>query len=705
MYTALEKMRKKNLETYKIDGPEVPETISRVRKNNSERMPGMRYTEASWMETHAIHFVREQCEDLRFRTEAKYLDLTDNEGTSMKKGQIPYNMEKDLDRLCLETAVHRFLESGVAEDAFDIYYIYLEMFMGEYNRSKRLIESLSEFESNASSLLMSHRDHYSHSVYVFLIGLAIYDSSESFRSKYNCFYGCSGHEAAHHFLKYWGLASLFHDIGYPFELPFEEVKSYFNKDRKDIPYIGYLNMNKFIEFADEETTDASKLERKRKASCLMGGQTPGDMADILAWRINGLLGSLYEDRPRLSGTGFESGASYEKYLKEVLTLKPKDPGVFDAHMDHAYFSAVLLMDYLFDTLPEDEFRSCGSVYSDVLTAIVLHNSIFKHIVQAQKKEGFDPGRHALPAGRHPLAYLLMLCDELQCWDRTSYGQDSRTEVHAMACSLVIEGNQIYAQYRFDKAMEKKAGRSGVRGTYKKMKAKNGDVVPEFQRDIEEIVALNREGELNLSVSYEFTDDIKYRKTYLSQSNFMHLYDFAVILSGRRDFPTDKADQDKDMRREMEERFEEKSLEYKIIDIERVKKFARYLDEINCFYTDRAVAYPPLAEFTDDDMDKIGPLEHERWLWIHHIMGWKYGDEYTRLPATENGHNIREITRTHKLMLKDGVYNHENAVAHYKELDEKEQDKDKEPMNKLLEILAMLDGVKFYRIPQITDNIL
>jgi len=38
------------------------------------------------------------------------------------KDGVPYNFEKDVDRLCLEKAVFRFLETGTREDAFDIYF-------------------------------------------------------------------------------------------------------------------------------------------------------------------------------------------------------------------------------------------------------------------------------------------------------------------------------------------------------------------------------------------------------------------------------------------------------------------------------------------------------------------------------------------------------------------------------------------------------
>ena len=62
------------------------------------------------------------------------------------------------------------------------------MFVGDYDKTRRMIELLSEFEENGSRLLMKHRDHYVHSVYVFLLGLAIYEANEAFRKVYNAFY-------------------------------------------------------------------------------------------------------------------------------------------------------------------------------------------------------------------------------------------------------------------------------------------------------------------------------------------------------------------------------------------------------------------------------------------------------------------------------------------------------------------------------------
>lgn len=284
-YTAFETINRRNLKNYHIDGPKAPTRIDRIRRYDGSMC------DVTELETRAISFIRNNCEGLRFDlTSAERRELLDLDGTSIKSHQIPYNMEKDIDRLTLEIAIHRFMESGTANDAFDVYFCFLEMFVGPYSKTRKMIESLAEFEQNASSLLMKHRDHYSHSVYNFLIGLAIYESNTDYRKTYETFYGASaerqGMKSAHHFLMHWGLTSLFHDIGYPFELPFEEVKSYFDDSIHDVPFISYKNMDAYIKIPEELRSRYQRL----------GGANAATQNGILAEGIERLLAKRYHSR-------------------------------------------------------------------------------------------------------------------------------------------------------------------------------------------------------------------------------------------------------------------------------------------------------------------------------------------------------------------------------------------------------------------------
>ena len=177
-YTALEKMRKVNFARFGKDvGPAQPMLYG----------AGLERTD---LKSAALRFLHERCEELRFNAEIESWEDRNGiyQGTSIKANQIPYNMQMDINRLCLEKALEQFIDSGVAEDAYDVYYCYLEIFFDHYGKSKKMVELLSEFEANGSSLLMKHRDHYSHSVYVFALGLAIYETNSSYRRAFKEFY-------------------------------------------------------------------------------------------------------------------------------------------------------------------------------------------------------------------------------------------------------------------------------------------------------------------------------------------------------------------------------------------------------------------------------------------------------------------------------------------------------------------------------------
>lgn len=627
-YSALSRMQQINRERYGIAYPNTPQD----RSQNAS---------LSQLERSCLRFLHTDCEDLRF--DPAKADLSDRTGKSVKPDQIPYNMEMDLDRLCMENAVHRFMASGTAQDAFDVYFCYLEMAVGNYAKSKKMIEMLAEFESNASALLMKHRDHYSHSVYVFILGCAIYAECASFRAAYRDFYHFEEERAAaHHFFKYWGLASLFHDIGYPFELPFEQVKSYFGNTIDGVPFVSYQGMAPYIQL--------SEAERAHFAALLQTQLSEGTLNEVLAVRLNQTLQAEYN--LNVADT------------MAVFARKPSSPDAFNGYMDHAYFSAVLLFRQLMGVLGAERI---GLSELDAFVAVALHNSMYKFSVRSKEKD--EP----LAQQQHPLAYLLMLCDELQCWDRTSYGQNSRRELHAMWCDLRFEGEKIHARYFFDRRLEGRKDSAG--GTYPKMTNEQCS----FLKDIEKIVRLNREDSLGLSIETDFAENNRDTKTYLSSSSFLHLYNFAVALNSRYQSGSAEAVDEA----AMEEAFDRLSLEYKLSNVMQAKAFSRYLNAIGCFYTDKAVAYEMMDAFTAEDMDIIGPMEHERWVEEKLSMGWSYDTAYT---AQEDSKTVRELTRTHNLIIPD-----------FNDLNQAEQDKDTEPMNCMLKLIEQFDGLRIYRL--------
>lgn len=686
-------------------------------ERQEKRLPDINFDKHT-LEYEALDFIRNACTGLRFdenrlsehdavdEAKKRYDDDAASDstigkdytpkgltGTGLKKKSIPFNLEKDIDRLCLENSLRQFVTSGAKDDAFNVYFCYLEMFIGDYEKTRRMIELLSEYEANGSGLLMKHRDHYSHSVYVFTLGLAIYNSNSIFRDCYKNYYGLTDeHKAAHHFLRYWGLTSLFHDIGYPFEIPFEQASAYFevnNDERSKRPFISYNAMESYKTLSEEASAHINDI---LGVSCKTTDEV---FAHILRTKLSNVY-SFTED-----------------YMADLLSRKPSRPQDFNFFMDHAYFSATVLFNKLFCEM------SCEMTVEtlDALTAILMHNSLYKFSIATLNSSNI-PFRMEL----HPLAYILMLCDELQCWDRVAYGRNSRRELHPMSSRFDFSNNNIIAHYIFDvnekpkiELFKQELAEWKNNGADKKSEPKlkafssmySDTGKSKFVKDIEKIVDLMG---IVLSADTVLAEpDNSRRHGTLSNSNFIHLYNFATVLNGRwecqdawkkanENGTEEKFISDPENRKKFSESFKALSLEYKLSNINQAKAFGKYIEMIDCFYTDRSVDFEMVTSLTGEQILVIGRAEHRRWLQEHYDMGWTYGEPLK---------SLRDSLRTHCDMIPELGYDElnangwiitpERANENYDRIGKEEQDKDTEPMDCMIAMMKMFDGIRIYKL--------
>lgn len=605
----------------------------------------------------SMMFIREDCEGL----------LHDAE---LDKIEGMYNFNRDTDKLCLENAIFRFLETGSREDAFDIYFIYCEMFkpFGEgYQATRILLEMLSEHEENSSSLLMKHRDHYSHSVYAFLLGLAIYRNNRVIRDAYNEKYNVEGAKACHHFIEYWGMTSLFHDIGYPFEIAHQQMKVYVcklaGKENYEIdgvgefaPFVSYKHMDDFTHVE-------------------MGGKSV-DLNEIFAKAIVERIGDKYE------------AASDEAELVEFLRQRAVNDNYKECKrapylfMDHAYFSGLIMMKKYIEA--HADIKEIPNEIADAFVSIMLHNSMFKFGLRG-KQEGLGI------EDKQPLTFLLMLCDELQCWDRTSYGQNSRNDIFPFEFDIQFKKEdgkeKIVWTYFFDDEYEEQALEAK---SYKALQygytKKNGTVIDDswkFKDDIDEIVKINC-GEFDITVEAKLTEKEKKTGRYASDTSYLNLYDFALALNARYDDSIDintetmSTEAIQVIKKQMEKSFAGLTLEFKLSNIAQAKNFAKHLELIKCFYTNKAVDYEMVREFTPFEVKKLAEAEHKRWCDEKLEMGWVYGTDY-------KDNKERAKIREHR------------DLVEFNKLGKADKDKDSEPMKVMIKLLKIFDGLNIYRI--------
>lgn len=540
------------------------------------------------------------------------------------------------DLLCFRNSVINFLNSGTKDDAFTVYYCFSEVFKlfgTGYNNTQKLLETLSDHEYHTGELLSKHRDHYSHSAYVFSLGLAIYANDGKFRKEFNNFYAIND-DKPYTFLRLWGLVALFHDIGYPFQLVHEQIKNYLeelwlndNSLSKDdikilkacLPYVSYGNMDSFLKI---EIATSKRLEEQLQSKRQFAS-------------INELLAYGIEKR---------EGYDYNLLINKLKVRVEQQPNF----MDHGYFSAVILLKRLFGNP-----QFCLDMpLLDVLTAILLHNNLNKYDIE---------NAHRITVKEHPLAYLLILCDELQSWDRRAYGKNSKRKPIAWDVEFDIADNTIKAVYYFEDRNE----------NYDNIV--NGKFIDDIHKFIH--------SDLSLNVYADTKKKDKRLHLYVSDDSFINLCDFAKAIHASYDEHCDKIDME-----HINADFASLPLEFKVSNIEQAKSYAYKLELINCLYSSKDLDYPIVESFNvnttgEMDADNIGLLcreEHVRWVREKLSLGWKYGIDYA---STEE----RNAKRIHK------------DIVPYELLSLLEQSKDRLMINNIIPLLKKIgNGIKIYQ---------
>ncbi|MFA5062819.1 MAG: hypothetical protein WC578_01930 [Candidatus Omnitrophota bacterium] len=311
-------------------------------------------------------------------------------------------------------AVFNFLKKNNESNAYKVYTSFFNAYwigiQHPDNPFLKLQDTLRKFEENAGRLIDKQRDHYVHSVNVFILGLAIYANNAKYRQLFNSYAlnaDYPDHYSTRHeeFFYRWGLASLFHDIAYPLEITLKQANQYFDfvwsypktTKVKNKSFIDFPNFNKFISLPCLTPSRRFSLSFYQKYP-QFSSLKKCNAIDLLAYLISGSLGLKQGDLLR----------SIDSFAADMKR------GGF---IDHGFYSAVIMLKWYHFLLKITKWNPAYFFYPilDSSSAILLHNFYGKVLMK-------KPFRlRALSASRHPIAFLLILCDELQEWNRQPYG--------------------------------------------------------------------------------------------------------------------------------------------------------------------------------------------------------------------------------------------------------------------------------------------
>lgn len=283
--------------------------------------------------------------------------------------------------------------------------------------SELIQNNLRIYEEAVTKTLPAHRDHFVHTAYVYLLGLYISKKDRNYNEclkeafKYNHPVKTGRHNWEKVFAIRWAITALFHDSGYPIEIAAKQM----NK------YLMDMNWNK----RDDKNPMSFKMRHFRDTYSFDYLITPDP------------LFPSGEDVPRQASQYIMSDNVFDmiaynlsfKYIDfSYKTIRDMIINCFRDNMkygfiDHGIVGAIVLANLAHDLYsqkksnPEDFYCHFG----DCLGAIVLHT----------RKNWMPPiFMKKISMLKHPIAWLLVLCDEIQEWLRPS-GKELESDVNIM----------------------------------------------------------------------------------------------------------------------------------------------------------------------------------------------------------------------------------------------------------------------------------
>lgn len=492
-------------------------------------------------------------------------------------------MDADLNghnyKMLLSEAIYDFLAEPNKKKAYAVYSMFFDVYRTSAESKKSfvdLLDMLRGYEEQASTLSDGQRDHYVHSVNVFVLGLCIYSQNRIVRDAFDREYDHEAYIRAFHgnqeeFLFSWGTASLFHDIGYPLEIINNQMQKFIafvaDKDKKEIgPFISYTDFEKFNGFASEKRNDvvfrptdlmAEDIRKHLKTDLVCTKQT-----------VNGFLEVMQKN-------GF---------------------------VDHGFYSAIIVLRWYGELLVgHDEVESIYfNQIVNAATAIFMHNA-YKNIFQ---KAPYS--LQELNVFAFPLAYLLILCDEAQEWNREAYGIKVKSSLAVDDSAVVIDDNKISFHYVTNKGLLEESFLEKKQALFYRLL----DIEPVFPSGLkvtsttktDQFISLVKKSEVlpRLLVSNIEELAIKIHNNY-NEQQLLRNPDRVL------EYPTWDSLPD--------------TLKYS--NVRQAQSIVEKLSWIDCFVEEKSVGKEYVL--TEDEVELLAVVEHDLWVEERKSNGWKYGE--------------------------------------------------------------------------------
>lgn len=498
----------------------------------------------------------------------------------------------------IKMALLTFLDDESKENAATVYDIFFSTYRIVLEGSKStfidLLDVLSAYEERAATLIDKQRDHYIHSVNVFILGLCIYSQNSNFRTAFKKAnidgdkYPENYPNEQEEFLFRWGIAALFHDVGYPIEIIGKQIESFLefatNADHADskgkikahLEFQNFRHLNSVAEVTPKKVFIKDFYEQN-ESSVYIDLLQP---IDLLAQKIHLSLGIPLEE------------------IKNKLDSFVLDMAKF-GFIDHGFYSAIIVLKwygYLIQKTNMNPMRFYNAVV-DSASAILLHN-YYRNA--CQKSFGCGP----MNPVNHPIAYLLMFCDEMQDWNRAGYGKIEKTRTQAASAKIFIDEKNFGITYLAGK------------GTFSRKFIDDKNELFNQLLDIRAVFpgGLHIECDTLEVIFKEAREDVLVPRPMLENMELLAkaIHEDYIAARKKRNEPIRVA-----------EKFEDLDDSARYSNLRQAMNIGKKLQKVGYVLVSQDADGQEITQLDDDTIEQYAILEHDDWMEGKTKDGWSY----------------------------------------------------------------------------------
>jgi hypothetical protein len=308
-------------------------------------------------------------------------------------------------------------------------------------------------------------DHTAHTVYLFLLGIWIYDNIPQLSDLINK--EISSKKPIKMFIFRWTFASLLHDVGYLFynytigenKTSWDKFGDMFNKD---------FIMKHVGKPLDRTMSDLETLYNEFSESYVVPSYSEQSSALELIDKLDDIPWIDYlleETQPGLKILSLPED-KHERLILFTQNVATNGyvEGKVNPEVDHAVASGLMLLKYtsVWYWIYKKAMKHYPNLYAELTKSYNYPEDVFrKHVIPACRAVAYHNIKGMkFNYEKHPLLYLEVLCDELQMWDRfwsgTEYFDKWQEYEHCMAEQLSTEISFINSyEYKINFIVSKK----------------------------------------------------------------------------------------------------------------------------------------------------------------------------------------------------------------------------------------------------------